>query len=167
MRSLILKLEGHSDSLDVGCEDVEEAILKMSLADGPTFVLLEDQQGNYMQAAGTNRAYVVEARDVYGEGFSHWRAASEPLPSGSAAKVYYMQSCPKRKHLPRQCPITVDATQILGLNAVAAALLAFRASGERFGSVAWHDVTSGFLERHREEEDNDGITDILPRSRDI
>jgi hypothetical protein len=167
MRSLILKLEGHRDSLGVSREDVEEAILKMSLPDGPTFVVLEDQQGRYVQAAGTNRAYAVESRDMYGEGFSHWRAASDPLPSGSAAKVYYMQSCPKRKHLPRRCPITVDAAQVLGLNAVATAILAFHDSGKRCGEFAWHDVTLEFLESRCEEEHDGDITDIRPHSRDI
>jgi hypothetical protein len=163
MRSLTLRLEGHRDIRGATREDIEDAVLKIARPDGPTFIVLEDENGNYSQAAGTDRAYVIESRDSYGEGFSHWRAATQPLPSGQRAQAYYRQSCPKHKHQPRRCPMTVDSTQVLGLNAAAAALLAFHATGERCDDFPWHDVTEQFLSL-RCGGDGDDIIDIRPGS---
>lgn len=155
-------VEGRANRANPSRTDIERAILDMARPNGPTYIILQDESGNYSQAAGTDRRYVIECRDVYGEGFRHWRAATQGRQSGQRTQVYYRQSCPKRKHAPRRCPIDVDATQVLGLDDVGSAILAFHATGVRYERLAWHDVTSGFLEKHSEAEDD--ITDIRPRS---
>lgn len=162
MRTVILQVEGRSDTLDATREEVEEAIRAMAAPDGPTFIMLEDGSGTSMQSAGTNGAYVIEARDVYGEGFTHWRAASRNSPRGEPVTISYRQACPEGRHPPRCCPIVVDVTNRLGLDAVAATLLAFHASGERSRSTAWHDVTQEFHSRTSRDRDDGDIRDIRP-----
>lgn len=111
-----LILEGRPDIRDVTNDDVLEAIEAMASPHGPTFVILEDDQRNYTQAAGTDGRYVIESRDVYGEGFTHWRAMRDGAGEG-AATIRYRQRCPKGKHPPRGCPLKVRAGEVFSLSA--------------------------------------------------
>jgi hypothetical protein len=54
----------------------------MAMPHGPTYIILEDEDHCYIQAAGTEGRYVIEARDHFGEGFKHLRAARKPEPIG-------------------------------------------------------------------------------------
>lgn len=67
-----LTLEGHYDRKRVTPKLVVAAIDKMASPTGPTYIVVAADDGlSYAQAAGTNGRYVVEARDVFGEGFLH------------------------------------------------------------------------------------------------
>jgi len=153
-----LILEGRPDIRDVTNDDVLEAIEAMASPHGPTFVILEDDQRNYTQAAGTDGRYVIESRDVYGEGFTHWRAMRDGAGEG-AATIRYRQRCPKGKHPPRGCPLKVRAGEVFSLRDVETVLLEFLSSASRTEALRWRDASADF---GAAASDDDEIRDIMP-----
>ena len=69
-----LMLEEHKDVFPALLEAVQEAVAKLAVPEGPTFLNVTDENGSWAQAGGTNGCYRVEARSVYG-GFQHVMAA--------------------------------------------------------------------------------------------
>jgi hypothetical protein len=161
MNRLLLKLEGHCDIADTTTRDVEDAVTQMASATGPTYISIEGPDG-YIQAAGSGDRYVVESRDVFGEGFLHWRAAT-PGPHGGKTTVLYRKKCPKGEHPPRGCPITVASSQVHSLADVLLILVQFAATQERHGAWEWQDVT---VEFPPPEDIHHQIRDIRPHDRD-
>ena len=70
-----LMLEDHADVFPASLEAVQKAVSKLAIPEGPTFLNLTDENGNWAQAGGTEGRYRVEARHVYGEGFQHVMAS--------------------------------------------------------------------------------------------
>ena len=66
---MILKLDGRRDLANASIDDVVRAVCEIARPDGPTYVVVEDGQETYAQAAGTNGRYVIESRTIFGEGF--------------------------------------------------------------------------------------------------
>jgi hypothetical protein len=146
---------------DVTLEDVERGVAELASPQGPTYIILESGDGSYVQAAGTNDRYVVEARDVYGEGFRHWRAFHPGSPTGSTVTIGYRQRCPKGEHPPRSCPLTVRREEVMRLADVLVALTAYFTAGTRSDEVGWRDVSDEFLAKADERE----IRSIQPSGR--
>ena len=140
--------------------DIERAIESLRSPTGPTYINLTGPDGSYAQAGGTNGRYVVESRDVYGEGFLHWRAG---VPSDSQEKtsVYFYAKCSRGLHRPRSCPYKIDAADVLGWENVKEALLHYAATGERHRGYSWRDVSSEYpcTAKH------DSIKEFVPASR--
>jgi hypothetical protein len=130
----------------------------MAATEGPTYIVLKKEDGSYMQAAGTEGRYVIEARDAFGEGFLHWRAAKEEVASGVKATIYYRNSCDHGEHGRRTCPIAVDAAQVVGFEDVIESLLLFTRTRERHPQLYWHDVTVDVLQSEAEKQ----ISEIRP-----
>lgn len=157
---LRMVLEGHADIPNVSLALVESGLRRMAATDGPTYIVLKEEDGSYMQAAGTEGRYALEARDVFGEGFLHWRAAKEEVASGVKATIYYRNSCDHGEHERRTCPITVDVGQVVGFEDATDSLLIVARTRERHPSLYWHDVTVDFLQSGAEKQ----ISEIRPRN---
>jgi hypothetical protein len=155
-----MSLEGHTDIPNVSLALVESGLLRMAAPNGPTYIILSEEDGSYMQAAGTEGRYALEARDAFGEGFLHWRAAKAEVARGVQATIYYHNRCSHGKHAQRTCPITVDAGQVVGCEDVMESLLLFARARERSPSLYWHDVTAELLRREAEKQ----IGEIRPRN---
>lgn len=137
-----LQLEGHPDLQTANPRQVTRAVAAVASPIGPTFIIVEDGGGAYCQAAGTDGRYVLEAREAFGEGFVHYRACLAPAACGETTKVYYRKRCDK--HPPRRCPITVSSSEVVGLDDVQRALVAFAATGERCRETVWRNVSDEF-----------------------
>ena len=142
-------------------DDLERALDGLRSPTGPTYLNLTGPDGSYAQAGGTNGRYVVESRDVYGEGFLHWRAGV-PSDSDEKTSVYFYARCNRRIHRPRSCPYTIHAADVLGWEAVKEVLLHYAASGERHRGCSWRDVSS----EYRCTPKDDFISEFVPKSRE-
>lgn len=71
MRLYRLMLEDHEDVFSASLDAVQKAVSSLASPEGPTFLNLMDENGNWAQAGGTDGRYRAEARHVYGEGFQH------------------------------------------------------------------------------------------------
>jgi hypothetical protein len=142
MRRGRLRLEGHRDIECPSLEQVGDAIRKMASPTGPTWVLFEDDSGSYIQAAGSGGRYVVESRDVYGEGFRHWRASKSSDAGAETTTILFRNKCPRGKHSPRGCPLTISATQVVGLDDVSQTISHYAVTDERHPAYSWHDVSA-------------------------
>ena len=157
-----LEVEGVGTIASPAVASIDEVISGMASSAGPTYLILKTSSGSYIQAAGSSGRYVVESRDVYGEGFLHWRAATAATAGESTATILFRNRCPNRAHPPRGCPLIVAATQVVNLDAVRRAVLHYAATGERCSGFHWHDVSGGFSK----EGSGDEIRPIVPRGRD-
>jgi hypothetical protein len=137
-----LQLEGHPDLQTASPSQVARAVAALASPTGPTFIIVEDSGGSYCQAAGTDGRYVLEAREVFGEGFLHYRACLSGAGGGEMTKVYHRKRCDR--HPPRRCPITVLSSEVVGLDDVQRALVAFAETGERCRETVWRNVNSEF-----------------------
>ena len=156
-----ITLEGAFDIRNATVESVSRAVEQFAGPQGPTYIIVQAADGSYVQAAGTEGRYVLESRDVYGEGFRHWRACRSSGPSGGKATIRYRRKCPKGEHPPRGCPLTVRREEVMSLAEVSAALVEFVASGCRIDGITWRDVSEEFVGRADEKE----IQTIQPRAR--
>jgi hypothetical protein len=145
-----MHFEGHPSLSDVTPQQVSRGIDALASPIGPTFIIVEDGGGSYCQAAGTDGRYVLEAREGFGEGFLHYRACIGPPDSGEPTKVFYRKRCDK--HPPRRCPLTVLLSDVVGLDDVRRALMAFTATGERCQETIWRDVTAEFPSQEPPDE---------------
>jgi hypothetical protein len=153
-----MQLEGHPSLSGVTPQQVSRGVDALASPIGPTFIIVEDGEGSYCQAAGTDGRYVLEARESFGEGFLHYRAYRGTPGGGEPAKVFYRKRCDK--HPPRRCPLTVLSSEVIGLDDVRRALVAFTETGERCPETAWRDVSAEFPSR--EPTDSDEVQVIQP-----
>ncbi len=162
MRRARLSLEDHRDVLNPSTDAVRKAVHRMASATGPTWVVLEDRSGSYIQAAGSSGRYVVESRDAYGEGFRHWRMAVSGDTESGTATIFFRNQCPNGKHPRRGCPISVPSSEVVSLDDVLESLTHYAVTGERDSTRVWHDATVELLPGVVGDE----IHDIQPRSTD-
>jgi hypothetical protein len=94
---MILTLEGHCDRPNATIENVYQAVAALGRTDGPTYLIVEAENGDYAQAAGSDGRYVVESRPVLGEGFRHFRAFQPCGKTDPPSVVYYRQRCSKQQ----------------------------------------------------------------------
>jgi hypothetical protein len=155
-----LTLEGYRDRKRVTPRDVARAIDKMASPTGPTYIVVKAEDGSsYAQAAGTNGRYVVESRDIFGEGFRHFRLCRDDAATSEPAVIYYRQNC--SSHPPRGCPLRVLAVDVVGLEAVKTAILHYVETSERTGGLLWRDITQKLLDESIERA-NSEISAIRP-----
>ena len=155
-----LTLEGYGNRERVSLGEVARAIDQMASPHGPTYIIVEaDDRCSYAQAAGTDGRYVVEGRDVFGEGFRHFRLYRGDVAASEPSVVYYRQKC--SKHPPRGCPLTVLAVDVVGLDAVKTAILHYVQTFERTPGLHWRDITHEFLEESLERADSE-VSAIRP-----
>ena len=143
MIPLILSVENLPNVQRATTADIERAIENLRSPTGTTFLNLRGPDGSYAQAAGTKGRYVIEFRDVYGEGVLHWRAG---VASDSERKtsVHFYAKCARGIHRPRSCPYKIHAADVLGLEDVTKVLLHYAATGERHRGYSWRDVSSEY-----------------------
>jgi hypothetical protein len=158
-----LTLEGFPDILNATHSDVSHAVLQMWRLKGPTFVIIEDDDGNYAQAAGADGRYVIESRSVFGEGFQHFRVCQQIAGPDVPDVVYYRQKC--SKHPSRQCPIRVQRSEVCDLGTVEFALAAYVSTGKRVESLQWRDVTQEQIEEALQRRGDDEVSPIRPGPR--
>ncbi len=152
MPTLRMTLENQTSIPDVTVPLVQAGLRKMASPHGPTYIILQAHDGAYIQAAGTDGRYVIEAREVFGEGFVHRRAATRREASGIEAEIYFRNRCVHKKHAPRRCPVSVDAVAVIGFDEVVESLLLYARSGERTASLFWLDVSAEFLHTANDAE---------------
>ena len=159
---MILKCEGHCDLPYATIDDVVRAVEEIARPDGPTYLIVEDGQDTYAQAAGTEGRYVIESRTIFGEGFQHFRVAHDLGGADAPAVIHYRQRC--SKHPPRRCPLRVRKSEISTFADVERALLTLAATGERDETLFWRDVTAEMVKDFtRRPDDDDEIGLITPR----
>jgi hypothetical protein len=146
---MLLQLESHRDLANATPSQVARAISGLTSPTGPTYIILETE-GSYCQAAGTNGRYVLESREMFGEGFTHFRACRGQPGSGEPTTVFHRKRC--SKHQPRKCPLQVLSSEVVGFDDVRQALLVFATTGRRCPATAWRDVTEEFLKDSRGDE---------------
>jgi hypothetical protein len=144
MPAFTLVLEGHADHPLASADDVERAIRMMVKPEGPTYIMLKNPSGGFAQAGGFNNRFRIETRDVYGEGFKHWLAASPTVKDRSDVVMHYRNHCDI--HGRRRCPLPAWGENVLALADVLSILLFYQASGERLTAYPWEDVSQYFLE---------------------
>lgn len=144
MTLLNLTVEGYYDNPNATPSQVEQAVRRMPSAAGPTYVIMSAANGCFMQAAGTDGRYVIESRDVFGEGFTHWRAGTRPSATGVKARILFRNKCPEGRHPRRQCPVTIDEADVVEFTDVLKALVWFARTGARHSDFHWRDVSDEF-----------------------
>jgi hypothetical protein len=97
---MLLKIEGRRDLTIATIEDVAIAICALARPDDPTYIVVEDGEDSYAQAAGTEGRYVIESRTMFGERFQHFRVARDLGGADAPAVIHYRQRCDK--HPPRE-----------------------------------------------------------------
>ena len=158
---MLLKLEGHRDLPNAMIDDVVRAVYEITRPDGPTYLIVENGQDAYAQAAGTDGRYVIESRTIFGEGFQHFRVARDVGGADAPGVIHYRQRC--SKHPPRRCPLRVQESEVCTFADVERALLTFAASGERDETLFWRDVTAEMVKDFtRRPDDDDEIGLITP-----
>jgi hypothetical protein len=158
-----LYVEGCGEILSATPSDISHAVLQMWRPKGPTFMIIEDDDGNYAQAAGTDERYVIESRYVFGEGFQHFRVCQPIAGPDGPDVVYHRQKC--SRHPPRRCPLTVRRSEVCDIDTVSIAMSAYVTTGERCASLQWRDVTQESLEEASRRRGDDEITPIGPGPR--
>jgi hypothetical protein len=158
-----LKLEGYRDIANATIDDVVRAVYEIARPDGPTYLIVEDGQDTYAQAAGTDGRYVIESRTIFGEGFQHLRVAHDLGAADAPAVIHYRQQC--SRHPPRHCPLRVRKSEVCTFAEGERALVTFAASGERDETLFWRDVTAEMVKdfTRRPDEDDDEIGLITPQ----
>lgn len=150
---MILRLEGHCDQADASIEEIVRAVYEIARPDGPTFLVVEDGEDSYAQAAGTYGRYVIESRTMFGEGFQHFRVARDLGEADAPAVIHYRQSCVR--HPPRSCPLHVRESEVCTFAEVERALLTFAATGRRDETLFWRDVTAQMVKDFTQRPDDD------------
>ena len=142
-------------------DDIRRAIESLRSPTGPTYINLTGSDGSYAQTGGTNGRYVIESRDVYGEGFLHWRAGV-PSKSDEKTSVHFYAKCNRGIHRPRSCPYKIHAADVLGWEDAKDVLLHYAATGTRHRGYSWRDVSSEYpcTPKH------DFIKEFVPTSRE-
>ena len=158
---MLLTVEGRPDVLGADFEDIDHAAAALATADGPTYLVLEGWGESYIQAAGSGGRFMIEYRDVYGEGFRHWRAFQPGNTSTAPTVVTFRQRCPNRKHPRRGCPLSVLACDVTTVEDVAEALTQYATDGTRTARLQWRDVSDEFLPG----DDDFRVRDIRPQER--
>lgn len=156
---MILRLEGHCDLSDATIDDIVRAVYEIARPDGPTFLVVEDGEEAYAQAAGTEGRYVIESRTIFGEGFQHFRVAHDSGGADAPAVIHYRQTCVR--HPPRSCPLRVRESEVCTFAEVERAILTFAATGERDGTLFWRDVTAQMLRDVTRRPDDDGEIGLI------
>lgn len=144
MRVTRLELEGRKNLANPSRAAIEEALAALASPAGPTWIVLNRTDQDYLQAAGTAGRYVLESRDCHGEGFCHWRASPRGRVLGEKVVLRYKMTCPIKLHAPRQCPLETHEACVLGLDDVRHAVLAYFADCRRVTTYDWHVVTDEY-----------------------
>ena len=137
-----LMLEDHAECFPASLGEVQKAVWKMAIPEGPTFLTLIGENGSWVQAGGTDGRYRVEARHVYGEGFKHFMAALPECPNRARTVVYYRNECTENEHPHRKCPLPATVANVLSLDDVLAVLTEYWATGELSAKFVWDDQTA-------------------------
>jgi hypothetical protein len=161
MRVTRLEVEGRPNRHAPSLTAIEEALAALATPTGPTWIVLNRTDHDYIQAAGTLDRYVLESRDCWGEGFCHWRASPKGRALGEKTVLHYKMTCPIKLHAPRQCPLETHAACVLGLDDVRHAFLAYAADCRRVATFDWHVVTREYPVT--KPADDAPIRDIRPR----
>ena len=160
-----LRLEGRRALRNATIDDVVRAVYEIARPDGPTFLVVEDGEAAYIQAAGTDGRYVIESRTKFGEGFQHFRVAHDSGGEDSPAVIRYRQTCVR--HPPRSCPLHVRESEVRTFAEVERAILTFAATGRRDETLFWRDVTVQMVKDFTGRPDDDGeIKAIVPKGAD-
>ena len=158
-----IRVETGGDVARPSPRQVERFIESLGSPGGSTFLVLNgDGEDRYMQAAGSGGRYVLESRDIYGEGFAHLRAG---VPVGRKTTIHFRHSCPRSIHGKPGCPLEIDEGSVQSLAAVKEALRHYAATGERPPGFHWENVTKEFQEPPPAETDPDEIVPIRPKDR--
>jgi hypothetical protein len=155
-----LELQSKGTRKNVTIEDVVEAVHAMSRPNGPTYLVIKADNGDFFQAAGTDGRYVAESRIVLGEGFVHFRVCRPWPGEDHDSEVLYHSGC--SKHPPRKCPIHIRASEVCDITHVEQAAVAFFKTGTRTSELEWRVVSGEF---RKKADDDFTISDIPPRSR--
>ena len=158
-----LSVENLSNVRRATTANIERAIESLRSPTGPTYINLTGPDGSYAQAGGTNGRYVIESRDVYGEGFLHWRAGLPNVKDRSDVVMYFRNHC--SVHGKRRCPLPAWGENVLTLSDVRAIMLFYQASGERLSSYPWEDVSQYCLDAAL-KGDSRFIREIRPQGAD-
>ncbi len=159
-----LMLEDHRDVFPVSLRQVQAAIRKLASPKGPTFLNLKDEGGSWAQSGGSNGRYLVEVRDVYGEGFQHWMATLPGCTDRSKTVVYYRNRCTENVHQPRKCPLNATVANVVSLDDVMEILTEFWATGLRSAKYGWDDISRHWIEEDADQQET-GIKEIRPTSK--
>ncbi len=161
MPTYTLRIEDRCDSELQDLDELLAAIARLTTPRGPTFIVLSDPNGNYVQAGGTNDRYIAESREVYGEGFIHWAAGYPNCNDRSEAVVYYRNKCLKNEHPSRRCPLDTVNRRVLRFADIREILLHYYATSERSPAYAWDDISAKYQEPNPTSGD-DPIKEIRP-----
>ena len=159
-----LMLEDHADVFPASLEAVQKAVSKLAIPEGPTFLNLMDENGNWAQAGGTNGCYRVEARSIYGEGFQHVMAARRDCRDRTKAIVYYRNVCTEGEHPHQKCPLPAAVTNVLSLDDVLFTMTEYWLTGELTARFDWDDLTSDWLATAMKKADG-VIEEIKPKKK--
>jgi hypothetical protein len=157
-----LMLEDHADVFPASLEAVQKAVSKLAIPEGPTFLNLTDENGNWAQAGGTEGRYRVEARHVYGEGFQHVMASRLDCRILHPTTVFYRNVCTEGEHPHRRCPLPATVANVLSLDDVLVILTEYWLTGELSAKFGWDDLTSDWLAQAVASADR-GIKEIKPK----
>lgn len=133
MHDFSLNVEDEPVTRDVSAAGIASVLQRMTPRGGPSFLVLEASNGDYVQAAGGLGRFTVEWREVYGEGFCHWKAGATTVSRVGEAKVKT-----------NGFHVAVRRYEVLSAAQAAQILSAFLRGATRPASFAWRDMTSDF-----------------------
>ena len=133
-KTFTFEIEGHAPARGTAFADIEAAIGRISPR-GPSFFILQDETGSYVQAAGARARLTVEFRHVTRFGFRHYVLGRRAESNGEASVNY------------SGGPIRVQSNEILTTRDAVAIFREFFDAGTVSNDYARRETTSMFESR--------------------
>jgi hypothetical protein len=130
---LALTLEGQQVLNSPSVALIEAAVDWLNPSGGPGFLVLENRNGNYVQAGGGKEACTAEWREYLNTGFGHWVAGMPERDSSRDIRIpgngtYF----------------SIKENEWLSNESIKVILLAFAGGKSRPKDFVWRDITSKF-----------------------
>ena len=133
LTGLSLTLENRPPLLAPTLPDVRSAVDSLTPDGGPGFLVLEAEAGDYVQAAGGDKAFTAEWREYSGEQFQHWVAGTRGLPGTEQIRIRTNGAA-----------VTVNENERLQSADVKAIVEAFANREQRPPAYTWRDIAPRF-----------------------
>ena len=133
IKGLLLTIENKPPFVAPTLEQLGETIGSLTPYGGPSYVVLQDERDDYVQAAGGNDALTAEWREYSGKSFRHWVAGNLDQPSENDFRI-----------LTNGAHIMVKENEQLSASQVTEIIAAYAKRERRPDNFTWRETTEMF-----------------------
>ena len=130
---LTLEVENEGIVVSPKFEDVMQSLAWLSPS-GPSYLILEREERDYLQAGGSAQGMTVEYRYYEGDSFRHFVVGRSGEDSTSEAEIPMSGGC-----------VTVQGNEVLDLETAQGVFAVFFRGEPRSKKLSWRDVTERFV----------------------